>query len=191
MAAGNWTELEERFTAYLSGDASATHALFFELQKLLHAYYRVRLPSLADAEDLAQVALLKIHFARDRYDRQKSLKTWVFTIASRTMIDHWRGSAGEAEPLREPETMDETPGGELDPALKAELHRDLNQALAGLKPIDRSIVYLYGVEGLSMAEIADALSISEGAAKVRAHRAYREMRKVLATLLAFGVWKWM
>ena len=76
------------------------------------------------------------------------------------------------------------PRGELDPSLKVELHGDLNAALETLKPIDRSIVYLYGVEGLSMAEIAASIGITEAAAKLRAHRAYRELRKILVVVLA-------
>lgn len=67
----------------------------------------------------------------------------------------------------------------LTPEEKTRLHTDLNRALEGLKPLERSIVYLYGVEELSMAEIAKALGLTEGATKLRAHRAYQDLRKIL------------
>lgn len=181
----NWNELEELFSAYLHGDSSATRTLFSEFLRVLGAYFKMRINSDSEAEDLVQATLLKIHFARDRFDPKQSLKTWIFTIASRSLIDHWRGSATEIE-IQEPSLdgegdseLESAPSQLLDPAMKTELTQDLNRALKTLKPMDRSIVYLYGVEGLSMAEIAQALSISEGAAKIRAHRAYLELRKQL------------
>jgi RNA polymerase sigma-70 factor (ECF subfamily) len=73
------------------------------------------------------------------------------------------------------------PSDILTPEQKTLLSSDLNKALAELKPIDRSIVYLYGVEGFSMAEIAQALSLTEGATKLRAHRAYHELRGLLGS----------
>jgi RNA polymerase sigma-70 factor (ECF subfamily) len=180
----DWKPFEPLFGAYLAGDAAAARELFSAISKALRGYYRVRVGGAGrgpeDAEDLVQACLLKIHFARDRYDSSQSLKTWVFTIASRTLIDHWRGRSSEEELLEAPgETSEEVPDEVLSPEEKTLLHRDLNQALATLKPIDRSIVYLYGVEGLSMAEIAATHSLTESAAKLRAHRAYKELRKVL------------
>ena len=176
----DWKALESLFTRYVDGDAAAAQPLFGAIRESLSGYYRARMGRIADADDLVQTALLKIHFARDRYDPEQSLKTWVFTIASRSLIDHWRGRSAEAEVLEaEGEQPSERGAEGPGPELKTLLHRDLNQALSDLKPIDRSIVYLYGVEGLSMAEIARSLSLSEGATKLRAHRAYVEMRKKL------------
>ena len=186
----DWDRLTILYVEYLRGVPVSTEVLFSELARVLNAYFNVRVRSDAVASDLAQATLLKIHFARDRFDVGKSLKTWVFTIASRTLIDHWRGSAlensrmdtdyGEEDEFNS--ALDSLPSLELDPSLKTELHQDLNEALKTLKPIDRSIVYLYGVEGLSMAEVGTALQMSEGAAKIRAHRAYKELRKYL------GLW---
>jgi RNA polymerase sigma-70 factor (ECF subfamily) len=71
------------------------------------------------------------------------------------------------------------PSTELDPAIKTELKHDLEQAMQILKPIDRSIVYLYVVEEFTMEEIGESLGISESAAKVRAHRSYKKLRDAL------------
>ena len=189
----DWSKQEELFARYLQGDAAATRVLFSELLRVIHGFYRARIGSSIqggdDVDDLAQATLLKIHLARDRYDPKLSLKTWVFTIASRSLIDHWRGVAHEKDVFEEHAEgeSDAESGAQfefaasdlIDPERKTELHRDLNEALKKLKPTERSIVYLYGVEGLSMAEIGSVLSISEGAAKLRAYRAYQEIRKLL------------
>ena len=204
----DWTNLEGLFSGYLQGDPQETHLLFTELLRVLQGYFGVRLGFGADAEDLAQAALLKIHFARDRFDPKQSLKTWVFTIASRSLIDHWRSARPESS-LNETGSLADSSSEDIstsaldglvseliDPARKTELHRDLNHGLMQLKPMERSIVYLYGVEGLSMAEIGQALSITEGAAKLRAHRAYQELRRILGVLVLVmpHLWKdlkWM
>ena len=187
-----WDHLQSLFSRYLANDVLATGELFAQLLKVVQGYFYVRMDSRADAEDLTQATLLKIHFARDRFDPKQSLKTWIFTIASRSLIDHWRGAGREPKSdLMEGDADDEAmsvleqiPSLMLDPATKTELHHDLNKALLKLKPIDRSIVYLYGVEGLSMAEIAQLHGITEGAAKLRAFRAYQEIRGTLGVLAA-------
>jgi RNA polymerase sigma-70 factor, ECF subfamily len=190
----DWEERLALFIRYLAGDAATTRTLFISLSTVLEGYFHARMGGSSDAEDLLQATLLKIHFARDRFDVQQSLKTWVFTIASRTLIDHWRGNqSSQNEPLFE-ETEGDSVGqllfsDLLNPEQKTQLHGDLNKALATLKPIDRSIVYLYGVEGLSMAEIAEVHSLSEGAVKLRAHRAYQNLRKILGALLLILFWR--
>jgi RNA polymerase sigma-70 factor (ECF subfamily) len=185
----NWEALEERFSAYLRADAAATDGLFRDLTRVLRGYFRARVPSELEAQDLVQATLLKVHFSRDRYDPTRSLKTWVFTIASRTLIDHWRGLSTELADSRSGGEIDEDGGAvdplekvatpELGPALRAEFHGDLSSGFKKLKPIDRSIVYLYGVEEMSMKEISEILEITEASAKVRAHRAYKVLRKHL------------
>lgn len=192
-----WEHLRSLFMTYLKNDQSAAQELFSELLRAVRGYFYARMDSHADAEDLAQATLLKIHFARDRFDPHQSLKAWVFTIASRSLIDHWRGSTREpqidAAPARgdgdggeqSMDVLEDMPSLLLDPETKTELHQDLNKALLGLKPIDRSIVYLYGVEGLSMTEIAQVHGITEGAAKLRAFRAYKDIRATFGVLAAF------
>ncbi len=189
-----WSELQNELPRYLAGEEPATRRLFEGIAAQLRPFFAARQGSAAAADDLTQATLLKIHFARDRYDPALPLKAWVFTIARRTLIDHLRGGAAT---LMQPLAQDE--GGlraeeleplspTLDPALQAELQRDLHRALATLKPDDRTIVCLYAVEGFSMAEIAERLGMTEGAVKVRAHRSYQQLRKLLLGLLLASSW---
>jgi RNA polymerase sigma-70 factor (ECF subfamily) len=200
---GDWDHLQKLFSRYLENDVAATGEVFSELLRVIQGYFYLRMDSRPDAEDLTQATLLKIHFARDRFDSKQSLKTWIFTIASRSLIDHWRGAGrepksdlafnGDDADEESLSVLDEIPSLILDPETKTELHHDLNKALSKLKPIDRSIVYLYGVEGLSMAEIAQVHGITEGATKLRAFRAYQEIRGTLGVLavLFMGLGAWL
>ena len=182
----DWQNLEMQFQSYIRGDSATTRRLFETLQKIIKAYFSGKLGSKStEIDDLTQLTLMKIHFARDRFDPSQQLKTWIFTIASRSLIDFWRGSKADYiddsfQDVSGTDPMESLPAEGLSPEEKLCLTEDLNHFLKTLKPIDRAIVYLYGVEGFSMAEIAKMHSMSEGATKVRAHRAYQELKKSLS-----------
>lgn len=185
----DWDELHKLFVEYGGGETASVHRLFTEFQRVLTAFFKMRLNVVQDAEDLTQATLLKIHFARHKYDPIKSLQTWIFTIASRTLIDHWRGFEPETDDLVSVGEIIAAP--ELTPDIQIELQRDLSRALDGLKPLDRQIIYLYAVEGLTMSEISDVVGLTETAVKLRAHRSYSKLRGELASwllaLLGLGV----
>jgi RNA polymerase sigma-70 factor, ECF subfamily len=73
-----------------------------------------------------------------------------------------------------------------DPAVETELHSALSSALAGLPAHYRALMVLHDVEGLSMAEVADALAISVPTAKSRGHRARLSLRKRLSMFMAMA-----
>src|SRR5260370_14611481 len=55
-----------------------------------------------------------------------------------------------------------------DPAIQSELRDVLTSAIDGLPANHRAVIVLHDVEGLSMAEVADALGISLATAKTTA-----------------------
>ena len=66
---------------------------------------------------------------------------------------------------------------------KQELQRVVQAALDGLKPLDRSVVVLSDLEGMSDKEIASMLHLTVSAVKTRLHRARLFLRGRLATYL--------
>jgi len=66
---------------------------------------------------------------------------------------------------------------------KQELHQLLKEALDQLKPIDKSVVVLSDLEGLSDKEIAAAVGVTVSAVKTRLHRARLFLRGKLAVRL--------
>lgn len=177
----SWDSAVAHFLSYRNtGSVENYEALYQTLLPVLNRYFFSRTRSQETAEDLTQATLLKIHFSRDRFDPSQSFKTWLFTIASRTLIDLWRSHPAERE-IDTGESESIADSTDLEGAVINQV--DLNVALKELKPIDSTIVYLYGVEGLSMAEIAKSLGMSENAVKLRAHRSYKRLRELIAFLL--------
>lgn len=67
--------------------------------------------------------------------------------------------------------------------VEREIQRVVKSALDGLKPLDRSVVVLSDLEGMSDKEIATMLHLTVSAVKTRLHRARLFLRGRLATYL--------
>jgi len=171
--------------AYVAGDARAFERLFRAVGPSLHAFFVRSVRQGAVADDLLQTTFLKLHAARATWRRGERLRPWLFTIAGRVRVDWLRrnGRAEEAvdeEALAGPESRDD-PGGAV---LAQERAERVRLALERLPEPQRVVVHLHRFEELGFAEIGRALGISEGAAKLRAFRAYGELRRLLADLVA-------
>ncbi len=117
------------------------------------------------AEECAQEALVRAWLGINKLRDPARFAGWTRTIAVRLCLDTLR--------RREPEPPPPPEGGD-DP----ELRLDLARALERLPPAARAAVSLRA-EGASFAEIAASLGISESAAKMRVHRALRQLRDML------------
>lgn len=121
----------------------------------------------ADREDLHQEILFQLWRSLPSYRGQAGLGTWVYRVALNTALTHRRRAVrrarleGPAEPDRE-----------IAAPAPADAEREravLREFLAGLGPIDRSVLLLY-MEGLSHQQIGDVTGASAGAVGVRLHR---------------------
>src|SRR5436853_571647 len=69
---------------------------------------------------------------------------------------------------------------------RADLQESVRQAIARLPESQRMVVHLHRYEGMTFPEIAQVLSTTEGAVKLRAFRAYETLRESLKDLVAKG-----
>lgn len=171
--------------AYVAGDPAAFTQLFQRLAPPVRAFFARTVGDGAAADDLLQTTFLKLHGARAAWRSGERLRPWLFTIAARVRLD-WLRRTGR----REEEELDgelpapEGPDAPEQAALGRERADRVRAALERLPAPQRAVVQLHRYEGLGFAEIGRALGISEGAAKLRAFRAYVRLRADLADLLA-------
>lgn len=170
-------ELMERFA---QGEDGAFEPLFERHAAHVLAFLRRMVRDERQAEDLLQTTLLSVVRARGRYEPGTRFQPWLMTIAANAARDALR-HAKHVEGL--------TPTGELgerqgatptlgDPGLR----RRLETAFATLPPDQREAVVLSKVEGWSFDEISRSLGITATAARIRAHRGYEKLRRLLADL---------
>ena len=172
--------------AFRGGDAAAFDALFRRWSGPLLRYLERMVRDLATAEDLVQEVFLRVHRARDRYAAEARFSTWLYRIATNLALNELRRPRHRAA-HRSTEDEAAVPLASADPATDrvVDARRMAGAAwreLGELPEKQRAALCLTAVEGLSYAEVAEALEVTEKAVKSLVHRA----RSALAERLREG-----
>lgn len=137
--------------------------------------------SLQTAEDLLQDTLVAAYSCRARYRPGTSIRSWLYTIASNLAKNANRDGRRDVVVDRSDRLQDEaTPERAL---LNLELRDRIDGALGRLLPERRAAITMRDIEGLGYAEIAEELGSTEGAARVRVHRAREQLQGLLSPYL--------
>jgi RNA polymerase sigma-70 factor (ECF subfamily) len=138
----------------------------------------------SDAEEVMQEAFLQAFRSWSSYRGEAAPTTWLYRIAVNAALMRVRSRRPE-ELLSEQDEGVEAVDWTADAAqavLRGELHQQLEAGITRLPEDLRVTLILRDVEGLSTAETAAALDISESAVKSRLHRARVLLRGYLADL---------
>jgi RNA polymerase sigma-70 factor, ECF subfamily len=135
-----------------------------------------------DARDVVQEAYLRAYRGLRRFRGEAQFTTWLYRITANCAATHVSRSSKhrhlrveDHEPI-----LDDRPSADLDRRAElVALRSDLTAALAELPAGLRAVVVLRDVYDLPHEAIAAELGISEGAAKVRLHRARLRLRERL------------
>ena len=174
------TEMDELVARAQAGERAA----FDELVRRTHADTYTLAHRLCgneeDARDVVQDAYLRAFKGLKRFRGEAQFSTWMYRItancANTLMAKRHRHRHDEL-----PDTVEDT-DHDRDPAARADamaLRQDLEEALAELSPKLRAVVVLRDVYELPHEDIAAELGITETAAKVRLHRARRQLKERL------------
>jgi RNA polymerase sigma-70 factor (ECF subfamily) len=162
--------------AYVGGDRAAFKELFQRYAPKLERLMLRELYAREEVNDLVQQTFLQLHRSRLDFDPAQRFRPWLYTIALNLKREHFRRRRRRPEVLTD--AMDDRAGsGGAHEAFEA--RRSLAWALAQIPEENRSVIELHWFDGLSFAEVAKCLGIGAVAAKVRAHRGYLRLRKVL------------
>ena len=180
-------DAQELMIRYCDGDASAFRALYALVAPRLLGYLMKMARERAVAEDLLQLTFLKLHRARAAYVRGADPLPWIYSIAHRTFLDEARRKKravvrvgeGEELPEQQADLHGETEDRRDEPRVDPELVRAALDALAELPQQQREAVVLTKLDGKSVAEAAEIAGTTTGAMKVRAHRGYEVLRKLI------------
>jgi RNA polymerase sigma-70 factor (ECF subfamily) len=130
------------------------------------------------ALDATQETFITVFRKADRFAGRAAFSTWLYRVAVNTCYDQSRRhKRHRAEPL--PEGNDPVDTSAADEFGAVDVRQDIQEAVAELPPEYRAAVVLADLEGLSMQQVADALSVPVGTVKSRVFRG----RKILAAAL--------
>ena len=194
-AGPTFTELMQR---YIGGDDAAFPMIYRRLAPRVRGQIRSRPVADDEVDDLVQATFLRAHAARERYvtpagDAEEAAAAWYCAIARNLVLSHLRKRGrdrlevgpGAELTLRRTVTSDpNVEAGALEHERLVETQELVKQSLAQLPSTQREVVEMHKLRRLPMDEVARRLGITCGAVRVRAHRAYRRLAKLLAAAMA-------
>ena len=129
-------------------------------------------------EELVQDTFVRAFGSLDSFRGESSLRTWLFTIERRLMLDR-RAERRSRETVPVEETDHVSEYGALDSMIAEEAQERVRKSLDALSPTQREVFTLRVQQGLSYKEIASIVGSTEGAARVHYHNAIQTVKEYL------------
>jgi len=131
------------------------------------------------ADEVVQDTFVRAFASLEHFRGDSSLRTWLFTIARRLVVDRRRAFRRRREVGNLKDVDAATEYTALDGLIASEAQRKVWGAVGKLSPTQREVFLLRVNEGLSYKEIADVAGTTEGAARVHYHNALRTVKENL------------
>lgn len=151
-----------------------------------------------DAWDCAQEALILAIRKFDQFEGRSQVTSWLHRIVVNCALGHLRRRTSKSEvsiddllPQFDSEGMHVhaftvTSAGADELLQRDDARRQVHASIQALPDTYRSILLMRDIEEMSMSDIAETLSLTENATKVRIHRARSALRRHLEPLMAEG-----
>jgi RNA polymerase sigma factor (sigma-70 family) len=161
-----------------AGDKEAYEKLLVGMSPLIHNFVRKRVFDQAHVDDVFQDVLLSFHRAKHSYRTDLPFPPWFFAVI--------RNAVWAALERNHKITQREVPLDDLFETAALEKVEDgiddrLHAALEAIPEMNRQAVELLKLKGMSVETAAKSLGISSAALRVRAHRGYALLKKMLKT----------
>jgi RNA polymerase sigma-70 factor, ECF subfamily len=177
---------EEVVQRIRAGETSLFEVVMRRYNQRLYRVARAILRDDAEAEDVMQQAYVNAYQHLDQFAHRSTFSTWLTKIAVHEALTRARRrgrlDSTEAHYGSDGETMDALKSPSPDPeqqAFAGELRALIESAIEAMPEHYRVVFVMRDVEGLSTAESADCLDITEETAKTRLHRARMLLREAL------------
>lgn len=129
-------------------------------------------------EDLVHDTMERALDNWEKYDPNRSMRTWLFTVMRNIHVGHMRSRANKGDYVQNPDTLPEI----IDDSqsFDRETYRTAVEAIEMLPSEQRSALYLVGFDGRSYKEAGEILGVAEGTVKSRVSRARETVAEALA-----------
>jgi len=167
-----------------SGDLDKLGLLYERHKKRLFGFFYNMNSNASLSEDLVQNVFVRMLKYRHTYTGEGSFSAWMFRTARNVNYDYYRKNKiafNQSEvntveyKLQDGETIERIMEQKDDLSV-------LNRAMQLLSPSKREVLVLSKLKGVKFSEIGTILGCSEGAAKVKAHRALKDLRTIFLQL---------
>ena len=147
--------------------------IWLEYRSGLKRFLASKISNEADVEDVLQDILIKTHDKFDQIKSEDSIKSWLFQVANRTIIDFYRKNGREQELAEEDLWFSES---ESD--VKQELSHCVDPFVKALSHDSADLLMAIDLNGESQKAYAESLGISYSTLKSRVQKARVELKNV-------------
>src|ERR687894_216787 len=169
---------DDVLAAARTGAAWAFEALYRDLAPVVTGY--LRLHGAAEPDDVASETFIGVFTGLSGFTGDEdALRSWVFTIAHRRLVDDWRRRSRRPQIADEPDdVLPETPGGDVEDDVLTRLGTEtVHRMCAGLPADQRSVLLLRVLADLTVEQVAAVMGRSVGSVKALQRRGLRALRE--------------
>ncbi len=163
-----------------AGDLDRMGLLFERYSRQLYGFLFHMTYQREASEDMVQHVFYKMLKYRHTFTGDGEFVAWMYQIARNTIKDEAKKNKGKMHQYDIDDVEHRIGGGVLaDESLeKKQAKQELHNAMARLSEEQRELLTLSRFQELKHQEIAQILGTTEGAVKVRVHRAMQELRNI-------------
>ena len=172
-----WTEWCGWMRLVQDGDTEVYARLLAEISPIIFNYVRKRVFNTSYVDDVYQDVLLTFHKARHTYRPDLPFSPWLFAVVRNAL---WNSLNKNRRFLEKEVLLADFPETPWSAPEDLEMDENLQAALDALPPENRQAVEMLKLKEISVEKASQQLGISKVAFKVRAHRGYVQLRKILS-----------
>lgn len=167
-------------------DKKAFADFYRAMERPLYGFIFLKLNDSHQTSDLLHDVFIEVWKGAGRFEGRSSVKSWVFGIAYRKVIDIYR-RGGRVETMAElPEIEDESPTAE-QLLVTSERAAHVRACIEELKPDHRVAIELAFFEDFSYRQISEVVDSPEGTVKTRVYHAKKLLLRCVSARLQTGV----
>lgn len=171
-------ELAALLSRMADGDRTAFADLYKALETPVYRFIASKMNDPHESADILHDVFMDVWRSAARFEGRSTVKTWVFGIAYRKTMDHFRRTSRTDLTDEIAETVDDSPDAEAC-LLAAQNAAHVRHCLGTLKPAQRSAIEMAFYEDMSYAEIGEATDAPEGTIKTRIFHAKKLLLRCL------------
>jgi RNA polymerase sigma-70 factor (ECF subfamily) len=131
-------------------------------------------------DELVQDTFVRAFNSIDSFRADSALRTWLFTILKRLILDRRRAEKRQSGMVELEEGHAVQAYDALDSIVADETAARVRKAVGTLSPLQREVFLLRVTDGMAYSEIAKVVGSTEGACRVHYHNAMRSIKEKLS-----------
>ncbi|MBX7118377.1 MAG: RNA polymerase sigma factor [Gemmatimonadaceae bacterium] len=169
----------ELIASWQRGDQRAATALVERHAQAL-ARFAASLGERDGVDELVQDTFVRAFHSLDAFRADSSLRTWLFTICKRLVLDRKRAERRRRDGVELDEAHAVVGFDALDGMVAEETAQRVQDAVDRLTPLQKQVFTLRVTEGMPYNEIAQVVESTEGACRVHYHNAMKAIKEYLS-----------